>query len=56
MNGIKQPSVNDSTTKLDPQEYTNELGHVVPNIIYTMEASSMNTGPWYLSKFNIKYG
>ena len=56
MTGIKQLSLNDSTTKLAPQEFMHKLGHLLPRIISTMAASSINIGPWYFSKVNIKDG
>ena len=56
LNGIILPSVNNITTRLSPQESMNELGNVIPHIISKMAASSRNTDPWYLSKFDIKYG
>ena len=51
---MKQPSVNDSTTTLSPQEYMNDLVQVLPQIITIMESSYMGTGLWYFSKCDIK--
>ena len=51
---MKQPSVNDSTTTLSPQEYMNDLVQVLPQIITILVSSYMGTGLWYFSKCDIK--
>jgi hypothetical protein len=57
VNGIRHPSVNESTTpNVAPTVAMQELGHVLPRLIYAVATAPSARGPILFSKLDVKDG